>query len=60
MKILALDHHIGGALLGPSSYFMKSPPEQYTDGVCKAKVEQFIAVYDQRTAKELEAVSSIR
>jgi myo-inositol-1-phosphate synthase len=40
---LALDRGIGGPLLGPSSYFMKSPPEQYTDDVCKAKVEDFIA-----------------
>ena len=40
---LALDRGIGGALLGPASYFMKSPPEQYTDDVCRAKVEEFIA-----------------
>jgi myo-inositol-1-phosphate synthase len=40
---LALDRGIGGALLGPASYFMKSPPEQYTDDVCKRKVEEFIA-----------------
>ena len=28
---LALDRKIGGALIGPSSYYMKSPPEQFTD-----------------------------
>ena len=28
---LALDRGIGGALIGPSSYFMKSPPQQFTD-----------------------------
>lgn len=39
---LALDRRIGGALLGPSSYFMKSPPEQYTDDICRRKVEEFI------------------
>ncbi|MCU0507577.1 MAG: inositol-3-phosphate synthase [Anaerolineae bacterium] len=39
---LALDRGIGGPLLGPSSYFMKSPPEQYTDDVCRRKVEEFI------------------
>ncbi|MDP9408502.1 MAG: inositol-3-phosphate synthase [Actinomycetota bacterium] len=39
---LALDRGIGGPLLGPSSYFMKSPPEQYRDDVCRAKVEAFI------------------
>src|SRR4051812_27203383 len=40
---IALDRGIGGPLLGPSSYFMKSPPEQYRDEVCRAKVEDFIA-----------------
>ena len=39
---LALDRGIGGALLSPSSYFMKSPPEQYTDAEAHAKVEAFI------------------
>ena len=37
---------MGGALYGPSSYFMQSPPEQYTDDVCRAKVETFIAGSD--------------
>ena len=45
---LALDNGIGGALLGPSSYFMKSPPEQYTDDVCRAKVETFIETNSTR------------
>jgi myo-inositol-1-phosphate synthase len=39
---LALDRGIGGPLLAPSSYFMKSPPEQYTDDVARQKVEAFI------------------
>ena len=39
---LALDQGIGGALLGPSSYFMKSPPEQYTDNEARDKTEAFI------------------
>ena len=39
---IALDRKIGGPLLSPSSYFMKSPPEQYTDEQAFAKVEQFI------------------
>jgi myo-inositol-1-phosphate synthase len=41
---LALDHGIGGPLHGPSSYFMKSPPEQYTDNVAREKTEEFIEV----------------
>jgi len=39
---LALDRKIGGHLLGPSAYFMKSPPVQYSDTVAKQLVEEFI------------------
>ncbi|MFP5297710.1 MAG: inositol-3-phosphate synthase [Actinomycetota bacterium] len=40
---VALDRGIGGPLLGPSAYFMKSPPVQYTDGEAHDLVEEFIA-----------------
>lgn len=40
---IALDRGIGGPLLSASSYFMKSPPEQYADDVCRQRVEDFIA-----------------
>ena len=40
---LGLDRKLGGALDGPSSYFMKSPPTQYTDGVAHQLTEAFIA-----------------
>jgi myo-inositol-1-phosphate synthase len=40
---VALDRGIGGPLLGPSSYFMKSPPAQFHDDVCHQMVEEFIA-----------------
>lgn len=39
---LALERGIGGALTSPSSYFMKSPPIQYTDDVAREMVEEFI------------------
>jgi myo-inositol-1-phosphate synthase len=39
----ALDRGVGGPLLAPSSYFMKSPPAQYPDDVCHRMVEEFIA-----------------
>jgi myo-inositol-1-phosphate synthase len=39
---IALDRKIGGPLLSPSSYFMKSPPIQYTDEQAFNKVEEFI------------------
>jgi myo-inositol-1-phosphate synthase len=40
---LALDRGIGGPLVGPASYFMKSPPVQFPDDVCRQLVEEFIA-----------------
>ena len=39
---LARDRGIGGALYGPSAYFMKSPPVQYSDADAKEKLEAFI------------------
>ena len=39
---LALDRGEGGAIYGPSAYFMKSPPIQYTDDVARQMVEDFI------------------
>jgi myo-inositol-1-phosphate synthase len=39
---LALNHGEGGPLIGPSSYLMKSPPEQFPDPVARDKVEAFI------------------
>jgi myo-inositol-1-phosphate synthase len=40
---LAKDRGIGGPLLGPSAYFMKSPPVQYHDDVAFQMVEDFAA-----------------
>ncbi|MDW8327868.1 MAG: inositol-3-phosphate synthase, partial [Anaerolineales bacterium] len=40
---LALDRGLAGPLKGPSAYFMKTPPEQYTDDVARRKTEEFIA-----------------
>ena len=39
---LALDRKLKGALEAPSSYFMKSPPVQYTDDQAHQMVEDFI------------------
>jgi len=39
---LALDRGIGGPLIGPSAYFMKSPPVQYPDDVAQQMVGAFI------------------
>jgi myo-inositol-1-phosphate synthase len=51
---LARDRGIGGALFAPSSYFMKSPPQQYTDDVCRRKVENFIAGLESETSSAPE------
>ena len=40
---IGLDRGVAGPLLSASSYFMKSPPEQYGDDVCRERVEDFIA-----------------
>jgi inositol 1-phosphate synthase len=39
---IAKDRGIGGPILSASSYFMKSPPEQYTDDQAREAVEAFI------------------
>jgi myo-inositol-1-phosphate synthase len=39
---IALDRGIAGPVTSASSYFMKSPPEQYGDDVCRDLVEKFI------------------
>ncbi|MBT9163939.1 MAG: Inositol-3-phosphate synthase [Chloroflexi bacterium] len=39
---LALDRGINGTLMGPSAYFMKSPPTQYTDEQARIMTEAFI------------------
>ena len=38
---LALDRAIGGPLIGPSSYFMKSPAVQHHDDEARELVEKF-------------------
>jgi myo-inositol-1-phosphate synthase len=39
---LALDNGISGALVGPSAYFKKSPPKQFTDEEARRLTEEFI------------------
>jgi myo-inositol-1-phosphate synthase len=40
---LALDRGLGGVLEGPASYFMKSPPVQFTDAEARERTLRFIA-----------------
>ena len=39
---IALDRGLSGPLLAPSSYFMKTPPEQYEDSIARDKTEAYI------------------
>ncbi|MFC1900485.1 inositol-3-phosphate synthase [Chloroflexota bacterium] len=48
---LALNNGLKGAMEAPSSYFMKSPPVQFTDDEAHQKVEDFIAKYQVKKAK---------
>jgi len=47
---LAMNNGLKGALVAPSSYFMKSPPVQYTDAKAHAETEKFIS--DNKLAKK--------
>jgi myo-inositol-1-phosphate synthase len=46
---LALDRGIAGPLDAPSSYFMKTPPQQYKDDVARQMTEDFIRGADGHT-----------
>jgi myo-inositol-1-phosphate synthase len=55
---LALDRGIGGALIGPSSYFMKSPPMQFSDHKARQLTEAFIQNRDTAEPKTEEEEES--
>src|SRR5881392_2334941 len=48
---LALDRGLGGTIVAPASYFMKSPPKQIHDDVARQRVEDFIAGRDNETLR---------
>jgi myo-inositol-1-phosphate synthase len=55
---IALDRGIGGALNGPSSYYMKSPPLQFTDDEGRELVEAFIRGDEAPPAKRRGAAKA--
>ncbi|MDP9271525.1 MAG: inositol-3-phosphate synthase [Chloroflexota bacterium] len=65
---LGLDRGLAGTLVGPSSYFMKSPPIQIHDDVARERVEAFIRGDDNETLvgdeklspRELKKLASTR
>lgn len=57
---LAMDRGIGGALVEPSSYFMKSPPQQFSDEDARVKTEAFIrGDIPQRARPELDSTKPV-
>jgi myo-inositol-1-phosphate synthase len=40
---LALDRGLSGPLIGPSSYFMKTPPKQFKDDIARLMTESYIS-----------------
>ena len=55
---LALDRGLSGTIVGPSAYFMKSPPIQYSDEEARVKTEAFIAGQGQECPISLPEVES--
>jgi myo-inositol-1-phosphate synthase len=49
---LALDRRVGGPLIGPSAWLMKSPPVQFSDDQAREMVEEFIAGNGEVTAQD--------
>ncbi|KFI78238.1 MAG: inositol-3-phosphate synthase [Bifidobacterium mongoliense] len=52
---IALDRHLAGPVLAPSSYFMKSPAVQHEDTEARHLVEEFISGDVEATEDELNA-----
>jgi myo-inositol-1-phosphate synthase len=53
---LALNNNVAGALVGPSSYLMKSPPQQIVDDEAYELTEEFIR--ENARARVAEEVSA--
>ena len=53
---LALNHGLSGAIEGPSSYFFKSPPVQYTDDEARRATEEYIEKHAKEGWTSVESV----
>ena len=56
---LALDHGLSGTMVGPSAYFMKSPPLQYSDDEARVRTEAFITGQGQEGPISLPELHSV-
>jgi myo-inositol-1-phosphate synthase len=57
---LAIDRGLSGTIVGPSAYFMKSPPIQYSDDEARIKTETFIAGQEQQGPISLPELDSVK
>ena len=57
---LALDRGLGGTIVAPASYFMKSPPQQIPDDEARDSVEAFIRGDDVRTLAGAASAAAAR
>jgi myo-inositol-1-phosphate synthase len=56
---LAMDRGLSGTIVGPSAYFMKSPPIQYSDEEARLRTEAFIAGQGQECPISLPELESV-
>ena len=57
---LAMDRSLNGTIVGPSAYFMKSPPIQYSDDEARIRTETFIAGQEQQDPISLPELDSVK
>jgi len=57
---LAMDRGLSGTIVGPSAYFMKSPPIQYFDDEARIRTETFIAGQEQQSPISLPELDSVK
>jgi len=57
---LGLDHGLKGALLAPSAYFKKSPPQQFPDDQAREMVEDYIRTYGHKKGKTPVATGPVQ
>lgn len=56
---LAMNRGLSGTIVGPSAYFMKSPPIQYSDEEARTRTEAFIADQEQEGPVSLPELHSV-
>ena len=57
---LAMDRGLAGPIVAPSSYFMKSPPKQFTDDEARRLVEEFISHGSEQPSLEQELAELVQ